>query len=286
MKTVAAFLFVPDNCTPSYFYLPFVLLFFARQKKIPFKMKKLLAVLFLLLLFGKNYAQEGEDVGWVARFGAAIGIAPAYVFPDVTPLNQRLSIINVPSLSKGIFVYGASGYAYIMIVDNLRFGGIGMSGSQASSGKLSGLYQGGDFELKHTYSFGGLSVEYTLPFINKIAVSIGGIIGLGTQTVETFLNYSKYDWNSIWPPSINDLLSYRPAVKSELKNNFISFTPTLNVDIPLNRFIAVRVGGGYVLPISESWELNNGQDISGIPNNLKANSFFIQTGIYFGFFAF
>jgi hypothetical protein len=249
-------------------------------------MKKILALTLLLISFQKINAQDGEDVGWVSRFGAALGVAPAYIFPNVDAINQQLTKFNVPHLSKGMFVYGGGGFAYVMIVDNLRLGGIGLSGSQSTNAKLSATYLGYSFELKHSYSFGGLTVEYTLPFIKNIAVSVGGIIGLGTQTIETFLNDGKYDWNSIWPPSINNILSYRPAIKSELINNFIAFTPTLNVDFALSRFIAIRVGGGYVLPIKEKWEVNNGQEIIGIPSEMKANSFFIQTGIYFGLIAF
>lgn len=249
-------------------------------------MKKLLFLVLMLISIRTSFAQEGEDVGWVSRFGAALGIAPAYVFPNNDAINQQLTKLNIPTLSNGMFVYGGGGFAYIMIVDNFRLGGIGLTGSQSSSGKLSMEYGGHNFELKHNYSFGGLTIEYTLPFINKIAVSIGGIIGLGTQSVEIFLNSEKYNWNTIWPLPYHSSIAYQPAIKSEIKNNFIAFTPTLNVDFPLSRFIAVRAGGGYVLPIKEKWEVNNGQEIIGMPGDMKANTFFIQTGIYFGLIAF
>lgn len=285
MKTVAAFL-LHHEITPVYFLFDQRFTIFCTPKKESHKMKKLFALILLFSLLSKAYAQEGEDVGWVARFGAALGVTPAYVFPDVTPLNKGLSSLNIPELSKGIFVYGAGGYAYVMIVDNLRLGGIGLTGSQASSGKLSAELGGYNFELKYSFSFGGLSVEYTLPFINKIAVSVGAIIGLGTQIVDNYYNTGSYKWDDIWPKASGGLIKYSLPMRAEVKNNFISISPTLNVDIPLNRFIAVRIGGGYVLPISQSWEVNNDQDISLIPTDLKANSFFIQTGIYFGFFAF
>ena len=252
-------------------------------------MKKFTCLLLVLVFSAKSFAQEGEDVGWVARFGAAAGLAPAFVFPNVDPINVELAKIGVPQLStNGMFVYGGGGYAYIMIVDNLRLGGIGLSGSQSTSRKVGSslLSTNYDFEVKHSYSFGGLTVEYTLPFINKVAVSVGAVIGLGTQSVDLYENFGNYEWTELFPQPVYSSKSSHPGVHSEIKNNFISITPTLNLDVPINRFIALRVGGGYVLPISESWSMNNDQTINNIPSNLNAKSFFIQTGIYFGFFAF
>ncbi len=249
-------------------------------------MKKIIIGLVVLLTFSRSFAQEGEDVGWVARFGAAGGIAPAFVFPNVDPVNMQLRTMGIPELSNSMFVYGGGGYAYIMIVDNLRLGGIGFSGSQSSAGKLSPQYFQSNFEVKQNYSFGGLTVEYTLPFVNKVALSVGAVIGLGTQSFDIYNNYSAFDWSNVWGESVIKSTALPPGTHSEIKNNFISITPTLNLDVPLNRFIAVRVGGGYVLPLHESWSVNNDQNIKSIPSDLKANSFFIQTGIYFGFFAF
>ncbi|MDP3580540.1 MAG: hypothetical protein Q8S39_01315 [Ignavibacteria bacterium] len=252
-------------------------------------MKKSALLLLILMIGTKSFAQEGEDVGWVARFGAAAGLAPAFVFPNVDPINVELAKIGVPQLSsKGMFVYGGGGYAYIMIVDNFRLGGIGLSGSQSTSGKVGEdiLLPNISFEAKHSFSFGGLTVEYTLPFINKVAVSVGAVIGLGTQSVDLYENYGNYDWTELFPQPVYSSKLSHPGTHSEIKNNFISITPTLNLDVPLNRFIALRVGGGYVLPISESWSMNNDQTINKIPSSLNAKSFFIQTGIYFGFFAF
>ena len=197
------------------------------------KMKKKHLLVFLFLLIGHIYAQEGEDVGWVVRFGAAAGIAPGFVFPNVDPINNHLASIGIPELSKGIFVYGGGGYAYIMIVDNLRLGGIGLSGSQSTSGNLGQNYFNTNFEVKQSFSFGGLSVEYTLPFINKVALSIGAIIGMGTQTVNVYQNRGGYSWNSIWPQPIFSSLPSNPGNYSEVKNSFISITPTMNLDVPL-----------------------------------------------------
>ena len=71
-----------------------------------------------------------------------------------------------------------------------------------------------------------------------------------------------------------------------MSNAFFTITPTLNIDIPITRFIAFRIGGGYVLTLGDSWKIENGQELLNVPSQLSGNSFYIQTGIFFGFFAF
>lgn len=227
-------------------------------------------------------AQDGEDVGWVARFGAAGGITPAFVFPNFDPVNAQIKGMGIEQFSSsGMFLLGGSGYAYIMLVDNLRIGGMGIGGTKSTSGVAGGLSK----EVKYNYSFGGVTIEYTLPFINKIAVSVGTVLGAGSSSVEIYQNSGTYTWDNIWQKVNNGVVMTR-NVGDKITNTFFSFTPTLNVDIPLNRFIALRFGGGYVIPIGESWKYNNDQNIGNVPGDSKANSFFIQTGIYFGLFAF
>lgn len=254
-------------------------------------MKKIALLLIVLLLGTKSFAQEGEDVGWVARFGAAGGVSPSYVFPNLDALNLKIKSIGLPELSNGMFLFGGGGYAYLMIIDNVRIGGIGLSGTQSTSGRVSypGFFSA-DREVKYNYGFGGLTVEYTLPFVKNVALSIGGIIGGGSQSVEIFFNSGSYSWEKSWPKHVDPASSlgpdYNPGVYTEIKNSFFTFTPTLNLDVPINRFIALRFGTGYVMNFSDNWKINNDQNISGVPKDLSSNNFFIQTGIYFGFFAF
>ncbi len=265
-----------------------VLLFFAQQNSNRTIMKKLAIVLLLLFSTTRYFAQEGEDVGWVARFGAAGGVSPSFVFPKLDALNLKIKSIGLPELSNGMFLFGGGGYAYIMIVDNVRIGGIGLSGTQSTSGHVRvAAWQN---EVKYNYSFGGLTIEYTLPFVKNVALSVGGIIGGGSQSIEVYQNELPYTWSNAWPSDYKiiedpfDLLQSNSA--SIIKNSFFTLTPTLNLDVPINRFIALRIGGGYVMNFSDKWKINNDQNITGVPKELSSNNFFIQTGIYFGFFAF
>ncbi|KAF0142474.1 MAG: hypothetical protein FD122_431 [Stygiobacter sp.] len=251
-------------------------------------MKKFTCLLLVLVFSAKSFAQEGEDVGWVARFGAAGGVSASYAFLNLDAINSQIKTLGILELSKGMFLFGGGGYAYIMIVDNVRIGGIGLSGTQSTSGRVKFL--AANREVKYNYGFGGLTVEYTLPFVKNVALSIGGIIGGGSQSIEVYQNELPYTWSNSWPSSYKimedpfDLLQSNSA--AIIKNSFFTFTPTLNLDVPINRFIALRIGGGYVMNFSDNWKINNDQNIAGVPKELSSNNFFIQTGIYFGFFAF
>lgn len=243
-------------------------------------MKKLLILFLILIFFRLTNAQEGEDVGWVARFGAAGGFSPTLVFPNVDAINLQIKNMGLENLSsKGMLVYGGGGYAYIMLVDNLRIGGIGLSGTQTSSGFNNGFNK----EVKYNYGLGGFTAEYTLPFIKNIAVSIGAIVGVGSSSIEIFQNKNNFTWNGIWSDVSNNSSQ---NIYKKITNTFLTITPTLNVDIPLSRFIAFRIGGGYITSLANSWKADNEQDIGNVPSDLSSSSFFIQTGIYFGLIAF
>ena len=243
-------------------------------------MKKLLFFVLILISFRLTNAQEGEDVGWVARFGAAGGFSPTLVFPNVDAVNLQIKNMGLENLSsRGMLVYGGGGYAYIMFVDNLRIGGIGLSGTQTSSGTNNGFNK----EVKYNYGLGGVTVEYSLPFIKNIAVSIGAIIGVGSSSIEVFQNKNNFTWNGIWSDVSNNSSQ---NIYRKITNSFLTITPTLNVDIPLSRFIAFRIGGGYITTFANGWKVDNEQDIGNVPSDLSSSSFFIQTGIYFGLIAF
>lgn len=244
-------------------------------------MKKYILFLLVVIAYNKITAQEGEEVGWVSRFGIAGGLNPIMIFPNLNPINEEVKKMGIEELNKsGFILWGGSGYAYIMMIDNLRVGGIGFGGSTSSSGKV------GEFDKEVIYNFGlgGLTIEYTLPFIKNIAVSVGAIIGTGSISIEIYQSNNNYNWETIWN-RVNDGIMSRD-VSDKISQSYFLFSPTLNCDIPVNRFISARIGGGYNFTFNKKWKLNNDRNISGVPSNLTANTFFIQTGIYFGFFAY
>lgn len=241
----------------------------------------MVTVLFVFKVNAQEYNQE-EDVGWVSRFGIAAGFNPAYVFPDLDEINTQVKKMGIKELTNSGFVLlGGSGYAYIMFVENFRIGAIGLSGSTSTSGKV-GNY---DKEVIYKFGLGGLTFEYTLPFIKNVAVSLGAILGYGSSSIDIYQSSTNYTWEILWSKVSSDVL-ITSEVSDNITQSYLLFSPTINCDIPLARFLSFRIGGGYNITFNKNWKVNNNKSISGVPSNLTANSFFIQTGIYFGFFAY
>lgn len=211
-----------------------------------------------------------------APFGGGGGFLPAWYVPNVDPLNLKLKETGLPELSKhGLLTTGGAGFIYIGFVKNLRLGGMGFGGSMSETKFINGA----NYETSYSIGGGGITVEYTLPFIKNIGVSLGTVLGRGSIEIENFKNSSDFSWENFTdPPGAN---SY-----TRLTNNYWLFTPTLNVEVPVYRFIALRFGLGYQFSFGNSWEANNNQKITGVPDDLNGNAFFIQIGLFAGFFAF
>ncbi len=235
-------------------------------------MKKIILLASAIFLSSITYAQSASQVGWVSKFGLAGGFTPIYIMPDLSVVNSAFSFDT-----DGMLAYGGGGYAYVMFIDNLRLGGMGFSGSRSESRGIN--------EVGYTIGGGGLTIEYTLPFIKRIAVSPGLILGGGSIELEVSRNSGNLTWDDVWN-DFSNANSNTENLTRKLTNSYYIVSPTLNVDIPFNRFLAFRIGAGYQMTFDEEWTVDNNQDISGVPSDLNGNSFFIQAGLFVGFFAF
>jgi hypothetical protein len=212
-----------------------------------------------------------------APFGGGGGYTPGWIFVNLDELNNQLISFGSGQLGKsGFYTSGGAGFVYIGFVPNLRIGGMGFGGSSSESALLNGFER----EAVYQISGGGLTVEYTLPFIKNMAVSIGTIIGGGSIQIELYRNSGNFDWQNLFTQTSTDNISRK------LTNDFFLLTPTLNVDIPFYRFVSFRIGGGYQLALGKTWKVENDKQLSNVPSKLNGNSFFIQSGIFFGFFSY
>jgi hypothetical protein len=237
-------------------------------------MKYFLSALLVCMISVNSFSQTSKYFD--APFGGGGGFLPAWYIPNVDPLNLKLNEVGIPQFSRsGLFTTGGAGFIYIGFIKNLRLGGMGFGGTMSQSTTKANT----DYEAKYSLGGGGLTVEYTLHFIKNIGVSVGAIIGVGSITIETFQNNTSYTWEKLIDPLSTNVLT-------RLHNSYWLLTPTLNMEIPVYRFIALRVGVGYQFTFGNSWKANNDRAISGVPNDLNGNAFFIQTGIFAGFFSF
>lgn len=237
-------------------------------------------ILFFYILVINTFSQSESQVGWIAKFGAAGGFSPMIIFPNFDEVNLKLQDIGLDKLSGPIYAPGGSGYAYVMIIDNLRLGGLGFGGSQSVNKSFNNL----ENKVIYSLSGGAATIEYTMPFVKNIALSAGLMIGGGELQIDIHQNSNSYDWNKIW----NDVKNQENIVDKNyyLSNSFFLLSPTVNVDVPITRFIAFRAGVGYQFAFGSSWEIANEKELINVPSGIDGNSFFIQTGLFIGLFAF
>lgn len=241
------------------------------------KEKFLIIILFLSI----NVLSQDKKY-FDAPFGGGGGYTPGWIFVNLDELNKQLVSFGSGQLSKsGFYTSGGAGFVYIGFVPNLRIGGMGFGGSTSELTLLDGFER----EAIYRISGGGLTVEYTLPFIKNIAVSVGSIIGGGSIQIELYRNAGNFNWQSLWS-EVSTTTSSSPNISRKLSNDFFLFSPMINIEIPFYRFISFRLGGGYQLAVGKSWEVENEKQLSNVPSKLNGNSFFIQSGIFFGFFSY
>lgn len=237
-------------------------------------MKKNFVIIFVLLTVNILFSQSQKFFD--APFGGGGGFTPSFYFTNFDAINSKLVENNFPEFSdKGIFTTGGGGYIYIGFIKYLRIGGLGFGGMVSNSFSNSAV----DYQIDYSIGGGGVTVEYTLPFIKDFGVSLGAILGASSLTMEIFQNKELYNWNSLFiPTSENNLL--------RISKTSLMFSPTINIDYPIYRFIALRLGAGYHFTFGGEWKAGNNQSISNVPENLNSKSFFIQLGIFGGFFSF
>jgi hypothetical protein len=179
--------------------------------------------------------------------------------------------------SSGFYSSGIAGYLYVGFVKNLRIGGMGYGGSLSTSDE--------NREVIYSLGGGGVTLEYTLPFIKDLGISVGAAIGAGNLELDLYRNSGNFTWEETWG-EISNPDSATGSFNRKLKNSYWMFTPTINLDYPIYRFVSLRLGVGYQITFADDWTADNDQPVANVPSDLNSNSFFIQSGIFIGFFSF
>ncbi|HEX2868429.1 MAG TPA: hypothetical protein VHO03_15410 [Ignavibacteriales bacterium] len=233
-------------------------------------------VIVLMLSSARLFSQD--ETAWDAKFAAGGGYTPGWFVPDLTVFNQNVESFGVGKFStSGFYAQGGTGFISIAIIRNIRIGGMGMGGSMKNSAVVMGQRR----EAVYSTGMGGLTIEYTLPFVKYVALSAGLILGRGGSSVDLYENRGPESWDNVW----KDAASAQGQTKHRtISNSYYILSPTLNLDIPFYRFFAFRLGAGYNFALGNNWQMDNEQELLNVPGNVNSNSLFIQAGIFIGFF--
>ena len=242
-------------------------------------MKKFFAVILATLLIS-SFAFAQNSQYFDAPFGGGVGYTPGWYIPNMDQVNLQMKTFGLLAFSNsGFYTSGIAGFLYLGFIPQLRIGGMGFGGSTS----VSGVVNGENREAIYSLGGGGITIEYTLPFVRDFGISVGGVIGRGNIKIELYKNSGAFDWPSTWNEISNTPTS---NYSRTLNDKYWIITPTLNIDIPFRRFVNFRIGVGYQFTFGDNWTVENDQPLNNVPAGLNGKSFFIQSGIYIGFFSY
>jgi hypothetical protein len=247
--------------------------------------RNILAALLCLFISGALLAQGTEDESGAhdsGKLGGAIGYAPGLVYINMDPINSMLQSASLPTISsQPIFTSGIAGYAYILVVPNLRVGGVGASGGLKSLSEPGNTSR----EVDLNVSYGGVSIDYVVPFTARLDLSVGTVLGKGGVDLTLRRdNGSDKGWTTIW----GDFGSTTPvqSYSTTMSGSFVLYQPNVTLEYTVLRWLGVRAGVGYSGTLGGSWTQDGTYDVAGVPSSLSGKGFMITGGIYLGTFIF
>ncbi|MDH7516250.1 MAG: hypothetical protein QHI48_10300 [Bacteroidota bacterium] len=244
-------------------------------------MNRLFLFLPLFLLAIPSAAQDDEglpfedeqerEVSHGGIFGGGGGVSATWHFLNTDILNAELAHKNFPTVDRdGMFLFGGHGYAYIVVIPNLRVGGFGAGGSVTASKSDGYLYH----EVKFSTDMGGATVEYVIPF-GRFHLTPGIALGGGTNT----LVLTRLDEGSkSWP-----LLPKTGNTREEFTNGFFLWMPQLSLEYEIHPLAVVSIAGGYLGMSGDEWKLDERFPVTGTPA-FNFGRAFVRANLTVGFF--
>jgi hypothetical protein len=219
----------------------------------------------------------------LAKMGLFGGLTPSYLMPDLGGINNFLVGAKAAPLStNGVFLWGGAGAAYIVVVPNLRVGGMGMGGGLTSSAlDASGIRR--DAELR--IGWGGVTVEYVIPVVERLDVAVGTLIGHGGLDLTLRKSNGGTETWSGQLSQFGDALTAATSTSSRaLNGSFWILAPSVNVEYAVLGWMAIRLGASYTAMVGPNWKVDGTYDLLNVPDTITGKGFMINAGILVGIF--
>jgi hypothetical protein len=250
-------------------------------------MKRFLLVLFLASFVMPQTMAQDDPIppkrSRMSKMGLFGGFTPGYLFMDVKPINSFLTGGKFAAVSEGgVFMTGGAGAAYIMVLPNVRVGGMGLSGGLKSSSVEGTLRR--DAQL--SVGMGALTVEYVVPVVPRLDAAFGATVGWGFIDLTLRQNYGGAN---TWTGEQQILagpsgIAVPPNATRILNGSFLLLSPTVNVEYAVLPWLALRVGASYSLMMLPSWRVDGEYELLGVPSDVKGQGLMLQGGILVGTF--
>lgn len=218
------------------------------------------------------------------KIGGGGGFTPVWLFWDTEALNEITSVNNSGKFDKSpMLLLGGQGFAYIMLIDNLRLGGMGVGGST----KLTTISSSGDIRrsVEVHIGFGGVTVEYALSLFERLDIVPGILLGSGGMDITISRDHGHLvRWDNLWTEVGRD--SSTKDLSRKLQGSFFIYQPSLQIEFALLRWLGLRAGVSYVGMAAPSWKLDEQFDVDDVPPKINGKGWVINTGIFVGTFLF
>lgn len=249
-------------------------------------MSRLLGILSLILIVVQLAPAQDEPIppkrSRMVKMGLFGGFTPGWLFVDVKPINTFLTAGHGAALSEGgMWMTGGAGAAYIMVLPNVRVGGMGMSGGLKSTALANGIRR----DANMTVGLGGVTVEYVLPVVERFDVAFGGLLGWGGLNLTLRQNNGG---PNTWVGEQELFSAWTSGTPSNMTRNlagsFFLWAPTVNMEYAILSWLAVRLGATYVGMSFPSWQVDGEYELLGVPSDVSGKGFMIQAGLFVGTF--
>lgn len=255
------------------------------------EMKRLAVLLFTIVAFSALCVAQEDPIppkrSKAPKLGGLFGYLPGWLFVDVKPINSFIVANKGTSLKdNGVFLNGIGGSAFIMFIDNLRIGGMGMNG-KTSSTNLDPLGIRRDVELN--VGFGGVTVEYIHQLAERLNLSVGTMLGTGGMDLTLRQsNGSPLSWNGEWENfgngNYNQTGSRVINNTRTLQGSFFVYIPSVSLEYGILGWLGARLGVSYVGMSFPSWQVDEKYELLGVPSNVSGRGFMINAGVFVGTF--
>jgi len=219
-----------------------------------------------------------------AKLGGAGGFTQNLLFLNLDPINDVLKHSNAVTFDRQpLLMTGGQGYGYIMVIPNLRIGGMGESGSV----KTMALDPVGNVrrDVELSAGFGGVTIDYVVPVFPRLDVAFGILLGSGGMSIKTTRDDgSPKGWEKLWQNYGGDYSTYNYS--QTLSGSFFVYQPSVNVEYAVLRYLGLRLGASYMGMAGNSWKLDDKYELVGVPSDVNGKGFMINAGIFLGTFIF
>jgi hypothetical protein len=246
--------------------------------------RALVAIMLCVVAVSLSVAQEDPippKRSKAAKIGGLGGFTPGWLFVDVKEINSFLvGGKGAPLKDDGVFLSGGAGAAYIMVVPNLRVGGMGMSGSISSTSlDATGLRRDAELHV----GFGGVTVEYVLPLVERFDLTFGTMVGGGGIDLTLRQNSGG---QSTWNGEQGHLggTGNVSNMTRKLSGSFFILIPSVNFEYSILSWVGFRLGASYVGMLGPSWKVDDEYELLGVPRKVSGRGVMLNAGLFVGTF--